>query len=857
MREKRIKPPLLAEWFLKKIANEEDNRAIVGDFEEEYKETIQSKGPFRARLHYWLVFLISFPSFISSYFYWRIVMFGNYLKITLRNIRRYKGYSFINITGLSIGICLFLLIILFVKNEFSYDRFNENFHRIYRVGSTVNSTSMAPGVAKGISESIPDVEKVTRARIMGDYFLSYSPADMAGTQKTFKIPTVRWADFTFFDIFSLEMISGDPKTALADPASLVLTESMATAIFNQEDPVGKSVHINNAYDAKITGVIRDPKNFHLDFDALASYISLSQRDKESLDFWNTPTYVLLSENHNRAAIERQITELFQDRLQDRYPDTEFFLTPLKDVYFGIGSGKHGSRQTAYIFLAVAFFILLIACVNFVNLSTARASVRAKEVGLRKVVGSNRGHLITQFLGESIFFTMLASVISVMMVGLLLPSFNTLIEEQLTLSGSFDLWMVGLLVGGIILIGIAAGLYPAFYLSAFHPSAILKGEKTKGKKSVLFRRILIVFQFAISVVLIIGTITVYKQLQFMKNKDLGFQKEQVVLFDLKGDARQNQDEFRQKLLQSPYIQQVSFSQGFPGRIYNWESFDQEGERHGFAVLTVDPDYFDVYGFKLKEGRLFSWDQRTDTFDKCIINEAAVREFGLDSPVGTVFAHTRWQASSFPSKQVEVIGVVKDFHFLSLHDVIEPLVFSWNPGWLWMGNVRLSAHNIQDAMSHIKKIWAEMVPEFPFEFSFMDERFDRQYKRDERFGKIFNYFAGLGIFIAALGLFGLASFMAEQRTKEIGVRKVLGASVGAIIVLLSKEFTKWVIAANVIAWPVAYFVMNKWLENFAYRTQIGLLIFIVSGCLALFVALATVFYQSVRAATANPIDSLRYE
>ena len=508
-------------------------------------------------------------------------------------------------------------------------------------------------------------------------------------------------------------------------------------------------------------------------------------------------------------------------------------------------------------MAVAFFILLIACVNFVNLSTARASIRAKEVGLRKVVGSSRGHLITQFLGESIFFTLLAFLISVVMVVLFLPSFNTLIEEQLTLFGFFDLWMVILLVSGVVLVGIAAGLYPAFYLSAFHPSAILKGEKTKGKKSVLFRRILIVFQFAISVVLIIGTITVFKQLQFMKNKDLGFQKEQVVLFDLKGNARKNQDEFRQKLLQSPYIQQVSFSQGFPGRIYNYESFAREGERHGFAVFTVDPDYFDVYGLELEQGRLFSWDKKTDMYDKCIMNEAAVQEFGLDSPVGTIFNHNRWQASSFPRKQVEVIGVVKDFHFVSLHEEIEPLVFSWNPGWLWMGNVRLSSLNIQDPLSHIQNIWGEMVPEFPFEFSFLDERFDRQYKRDERFGQIFKYFAGLGIFIAALGLFGLASFMAEQRTKEIGVRKVLGASVGKIIVLLSKEFAKWVVVANVIAWPVAYYIMNKWLENFAYRTQIDGLIFIVSGCLALFVALATVFYQSVRAATSNPVNSLRYE
>jgi putative ABC transport system permease protein len=474
-----------------------------------------------------------------------------------------------------------------------------------------------------------------------------------------------------------------------------------------------------------------------------------------------------------------------------------------------------------------------------------------------VVGSYRSHLIAQFLGESIFLTVLAFLISLFLVVLFLPGFNTLIEEQLALSVLFDPWMVILLICGVVLVGITAGLYPAFYLSAFHPSVILKGEKTKGRKSFLFRRILFVFQFVISVVLIIGTITVSKQLKYMKNKDLGIQKEHVLLFELKGDVRKKQGEFRQRLLQSPHILHASFSQGFPGRIFNNESFDYEGRRHGFAVFTVDPDYFNVYGIELEKGRLFDWEQKTDMYDKCIMNETAVREFGLDSPVGTVFNHTRWKASSFPRKRVEVIGVVKDFHFVSLHNEIRPLVFSWNPGWLWMANVRLSSQNVEDALRFIEKTWEEMIPGYPFEFSFLDERFDRQYKKDERFGKIFSYFAGFGIFIAILGLFGLASFMAELRTKEIGIRKVLGASVGVIIVLLSKEFTKWVAVSNVIAWPAAYFIMNKWIENFAYRTTIDVLVFIVSSCLALFVALATVSFHSVRMATANSVDSLRYE
>lgn len=755
---------------------------------------------------------------------------------------------------------------LFVQNEFSYDKFNENLNKIYKVqGASRNQPSMAPAIGKRIAENIPEAQKVVRFKFRQDYLAKYQPPDNLNEGVSTIIRNFGWADSTVFDIFTLPFIVGDSRTALKLPFSMVLTESIAKRIFGNENPLGKVLKINNSHDYQITGVMKDPENFHLTFEVLASFVTLGKtignHELESYNSWNLATYVLLPESHDATHVANKITNLFKEKLNELYHfELQFELFPLNDLYFSkTGTGKHGNLQIVYIFIAVAIFILLIACINFINLATSRASLRAKEVGIKKVVGSRKSSLITQFLSESVLYSMFALLIAVLLVYSLLPIFNNMINKELSINILKNPLAIISLIVCVFLVGIISGAYPAFYLSSYNPSTVLKGEKTKGSSSIIFRRILIIFQFLISIVMIIGTLTVFKQLNFVKNKDLGFNKEYILNFDIHRNKaiRSNKHIFREKLLKHPNILKVTYSQGYPGRIYNYEGFEYKGERHSAAIFTVEPEYFDLFGLEIIEGRAFSRDFKTDEFRTCVMNETAVKEFGLESPVGIILKNTSINGSSFPTYKIEVIGVVKDFHLQSLHEEISPLIFGWNDPWLWMASVQISSNNISETIKFINDLWMKYSPEFPFEYSFLDETFNSLYKSEERLGKIFGYFALLGIFIACMGLFGLAFFMAEQRTKEIGVRKVLGASVPGIVLLLSKEFTKWVLVANIIAWPIAWYVMSKWLQNFAYRVNIGIWVFILSASLALMIALITVSYQSIKAALANPVESLRYE
>ena len=869
MRKKDLKtePPRVASWFLRRILPGKDACFLQGDFEEIYRDKLEKNGIFFARAWYWNQVVVNAPGFIINSIYWRMKMFKDYIMITLRNVKKHRVYSFLHISGLALGLTLFILIMLYVSNEFSYDKFNKNLHRIYRVENEGRTqVSMAPAIGKEIAERIPGVQKVVRFKFRWDYLVKYQPPGSQAITESIMLPRFGWADPAVFDVFTLPFTAGNPKTALESPYSLVLTESVSKRLFGNENPIGKIVKVNNTDDYKVTGVMKDPKNFHLDFNALASFVTLGKligpRALNSFDSWNVPTYILLPHQHNASDVAQKVTNLFHERLKEmRRNEFKFGLYSLKGLYFAKrGSGKHGNLQSVYIFIIIAIFILIIACINFINLSTARASTRAREVGIKKVVGSNKLSLITQFLTESVLLTLFALLVALFFISLLLPEFKNLVQGDL----SFDLFknpsVIILIIGGAILVGLLAGVYPAFYLSAFNPCSVLKGDITKGVKSVKFRSILIVFQYSISIFLVIATIIVFNQLNYVKNRNPGFNKESIINFDIYRNLaiRRNKEGFKERLLKNPNILGVTFSQGYPGHIYNYEGFKYKQERQKFApVFTVDPGYFDVYGLEIIKGRRFSWDLKTDRLRTCIINEAALKEFGLENPVGKIIHKVQVEGSSFSSKDIEIIGVVKDFHFESLHDEISPLVFGWNEPWLWNTGVRISPKNIQQTIKYIKKVWMEFSPEFPFEYSFLDETFNNQYKGEEKLGKIFRYFAMFGIIIASLGLFGLASFTADQRTKEIGIRKVLGASISSVFVLISKEFTKLILISNIIAWPAAFYFMNRWLQSFAYRTSMDWWVFIFSGFLALMIALITLSYHSIKSALVNPADILKYE
>jgi putative ABC transport system permease protein len=867
MKQPPSKLPKFGDWILRVLARYDVNPHLRGDFDEEFSSIYETEGFVRAWFWYWTHLLLSLPVFIRDILYWKFIMLKNYLKFAIRNIIKHKGYSFINILGLSVSMACFMLIMLFVQHDLSIDRYHENSERIYRVqGENGRQLSMAPAVGKWIAENVIEAEKVVRFKFRHDYLVKYRPHNDPTHDRTIVVRDFGWSDPTVFDVFSFPPITGDPGTALDDPFALVLTESVAQRLFGSENPVGKTLEVNNRFEYHVTAVIEDLKRTHLRFDVLAPFENLGkiigQSELDSFDSWNLETFVLLPENHDTAVVAGKITDLFHDRLKELWNvDFVFDLFPLKDIFFSAGSSfqNHGSRPLVFVFMAVAAFILLIACVNFLNLSTARASLRTKEVGIKKVVGSTRRKLVFQFLGESVLFSLISFAAAVGLVSLFLPEFNSLMQRSLSMNCFANPLILLVFIAVAVLVGILAGIYPAFYLSAFRPVSVLKGESTKGIRSGISRKVLISFQFTVSILLIIATLVVLKQIQYIRNKDLGFNKDHIVYMEIyrNRDIRDNKQAFKNRLMQHPLIRNVTYSQGRPGLVYNWEGFEYEGERKGYAIFTVDPDYVDVYGLEILAGRNFSREMLTDPYRTCLLNETAVRQLGLEKPVGTILRHDDLGGSSFPVKDVEVIGVVRDFHYQTLHYKIQPMMFGWNDPWLWMISVKIAAERVPETLAYIEKTWKEFCPGFPFDFHFIDELVDSQYKNEERLAKTIAFFAALGIFIACLGLFGLASFLAEQRTKEIGVRKVLGASVGGILMLQSKEFSKWVVAGNMVAWPLAYYAMNKWLADFAYRTNIGIWPFLTAAVLVLSIALLAVGYQSIKAATANPVDSLRYE
>jgi len=780
----------------------------------------------------------------------------NYFKIALRKMKRQKGYSFINIVGLAIGMACVFIILLWTQDELSYDRFHSNAKEIYRVllnpeGTDIYSSYNSGPMGPALKADYPEIINFTRIFGYATGPLKYKNQVLNGK--------VCGVDNSFFEMFTFPFIKGDSKNCLSEPRSIVLTEKMAARLFHEENPLGKTVGFEwwgTWYDLKVTGVIQDvPSNTHIRFDYLLpfEFVTWSGMTIEDWDVSAYQTYVLLPKNADSSAVQEKIAGTVTRHFPE-FPCT-LHLEPLTRIHLYNFTGG-GPINYVYIFSIIGILILCIACINFMNLSTARSMERAREVGMRKIVGSTRAQLVKQFLGESIFLSFISFILALILVQALLPSVNNIVGKRLSLpySGS----PLFIFLGMAILTGILSGSYPAIFLSSFRPLTVLQGHAISGSQNICLRKLLVIGQFVISIALITGTIIIYQQLVYMRNTDMGINKSHVINMELRGGLRNQYGTIKNELLRNPGILAVcatngSFSKRFGTDKIGWKG-KPEDKRIFMSIHAVDFDYQKIFDIKMAQGRYFSRDYPTDISDGIIVNETAAKIMGMESPVGQRISC--WIPYD-PQRSGTIIGVAKDFHFRSLREKIDPLVLVIAPGWFTDVYIRMKPENVPETLAFVEKTIKEFAPDFPFEYSFLDEDIDNLYKTEQRIGRLVRYGTFLAIFIACLGLFGLASFTAEKRTKEIGIRKVLGASVSGIVLLLTKEFTKWVMVANLIAWPIAYFVMSQWLQNFAYHVNIGIGTFLLSAALALVIALITVSFQAVKTAASNPADSLRYE
>ncbi len=799
-------------------------------------------------------------------------MIKNYLKVSFRSLLKHKGYAFINILGLAVGIAASVLIFLYITHEMGYDKFHEKADRTFRItadwsnkgDSRIHQLGTPYILAQTIRDKYPQVEAITQiSGPLGDVILRYRDT-------AFKETDAFCAEPSFFDVFSFPLLQGDPETSLEDPNMMVLTRSLAQKYFGDDNPVGKTMEVQ-ALGAKqffqITGVMADiPQNSHFRFDMLVSMKTVYPKPNMGWTWNNYTTYITLQNGITQGLMEEKLVEidkLYFDGGQEHIPWI-WTLEPITRIHLHsdlvTGNQPNGSMAYVRLFMIVAVLILLIAGINFVNLATARSARRAKEVGLRKVIGSQRRQLVQQFLGESVLMSLIALVFAVILIQAALPFYRNLTGKTLGLSYFGDPLIIPGLVGLALTVGILAGLYPAFFLSSFKLTDVLKGSPSasRGRGALFLRNGLVVFQFTMSVLLIIGASVIFRQLKFIKNQRLGFDKEHVVVIHNADTLSGQLDAYMERLKQQSDVLGVTAARSVPGRgTPNWGIGVEGIERSrpmNMNFMTCDQDFADVLDIKMLEGRFMSRDFPSDV-DAVVINKKAAEYFGIEDPVGKKIRI--W----WTRKDYTIIGIIENFHFESLHnDVIsmgymlpEAIESTRRPYLL----VKISSRVTSDVLSNLRKTWQAMAGGLPFEFTFLDEKIDNLYQNDNRAGSIVTLFSCLAIFVSCLGLFGLAAFVAEQRTKEIGVRRVLGAPLSNIMWLLTGQFIKWVVVANLIAWPLGYWVMNRWLEGFAFRASISVWVFLTSGLAALVIAALTVSSQVIRAAMANPAQSLKYE
>jgi putative ABC transport system permease protein len=759
---------------------------------------------------------------------------------------------------------------LYVKNDLSYDRYHINAENIYRIEFSITQDGITNYHAQSqallgptLKNEYPEIKKISRI-----YFSERSLVK-AGDKNNFEDRIV-YADSAFFEIFSYKAMSGDITQFLKKPNSIILTESTAKRYFGKDDPLGKAIEIDNQYSFEVTGVIKDvPVRSHFKFDFIAPYSSLDKQPVAGFfPQWGATfgsyTYMLADKGFDPKAFERKTENFFSTHIKEYEGGWRVIARPLLDIHLNSHSGdeieENSSMSRIIIISSIALFILLLACINFVNFSTARSSERAREIGMRKVIGAARFQLVQQFLGESVLFSLASLLISIFTVKLLMPSFSSLVGTEIGIGYNSDWTTMLLILGGVITVGLLAGLYPALVISSYQPVKVIKGDYSanSGKnKTTYLRKGLVILQFSISIILIAGTIIVNLQLRYLRNYNMGFDKEYMVVLPAYGKVGNNYKTIKNELRNIPGVLTATAGRGAPTSSKNiGTECRPNGNSNnigafGIEVNSVDYDYMNHFGVKLVAGRYFSEDFPGDFPNAMVINEKMVRSLGFKNAQDVLGKSYSIQLNEY---KPEIIGVIKDFNSSSLHNEICNQVFMTNPNWFKEFIVKVKSKNISSTINSLKEVWAKFFPQYPFEYSFLDESIDKMYKSEERYSKVVSTFSVVALLIACLGLFGLASFIAEQRKKEIGIRKVQGASIKSIVQLVSNEFMILVIVSNVIAWPIAYYFMKKWLISFAYRIDISVWTFIGSGLLALLIAMLTVSFQAVKAALANPVNSL---
>ncbi len=807
-------------------------------------------------------------------------MLRNYFKVALRNLLRYKFFSLINIIGLAIGMAASILIALWVIDELSYDEYNEKADRIYRVERDIfynNERFLVPvtGAIYGstIKSDLPEFEDMVRL-----YPNELSIEDNRGVDHRER---VFFADASIFNVFTFQFLRGDPGKSLEEPFTVVLTSKGAEKYFGNEDPINKHLLIEWGDEKKsylVTGIIENvPDNSHFHFDVLASFNTLETYMPDNLKSWlnnNLYTYVLLKDGIEKEQaeaklqilVEQYILPAYSQFFQDDEPEAsmELYLLPIKDIHltdrmWSIESG--GSKTSVYIFSIIAVLILVIACFNFMNLSTALARRRSLEVGVRKTMGANKKQLVSQFLTESFILAVISFVLALLIIEIILPNYNTFANKSLSLLTLGKTENLLLLLIIIIGTGIIAGLYPAVYLSSFKPIAVLKGKMNGKTSNFNFRQILVILQFGISISLIIGTLTAYLQINYFQNKSLGFEKENMLIIPVESNyVQEHYQAFRDELKQQPIIQNVASSFAIPTQSNYWDTvFETEllpDETFLSRYYSIDYDYFKTYGIEIIAGRNFSKEYPNDTLGRWILNEAAIKKMGIKDPekaVGATYTHFGNESET----KGKIIGVVKDYHYQGLDKKIEPMSHFLSRNQFGYISVKYAEGKEKGIVELVEKKWKKQFPGVQFSSIFLTERYNNLYQNEQKMKKTLIGFIILAIFIACLGLFGLAAFIAQQKTKEIGIRKVHGASINSIIQMLNKVFIKWVLIANVIAWPVAYYFLDEWLAGFYYRISLPVWVFIISGLIGLLIAIMTVSYQAYKAARSNPLNALKYE